>query len=524
MSANWVSAGSLEDLAAKGRRLLRHDGKQVALFHTSGGVFACNNRCPHEGYPLMEGTLDGDCRLTCNWHAWRFDLRNGRSDEGDRLRVYPVELRGGEVFVDLSDPPKEERIAGAKAALADALKRRDRGRIAREIARLEKAGGEPLSAVALAIGNTREAFAYGMQHAQGAAADWLRLRELHAQTPAERLVPLVEVIDHIIDDSQGEAPRPFAEGREPYSESALEAAIEACDDETAIRLLRDALAQGKGWPDLEPVLARAAFAHYADFGHSAIYTYKTGQLLSFLGEEALEPLVFLLARGLCEAWREDLIPEFRHYRLSLEAWDEIAAEPVAMEDFRKLPVKKVLERALRSAGRREELWHALFGAAAWNMLHFDLSLERKTDLTPADSKSWLSFTHAITFANAGRVLAERQESLWPAYLLQLACFVGRNADAVSTGNLEQEWGVADGGAYLEETFRRYFDHGVAEPIVTAHLVKLTSAIGEELEAGPDAPWRATLLAALRRFLENPPHRPQVLRLATQAITFVEQEG
>ena len=158
------------------------------------------------------------------------------------------------------------------------------------------------------------------------------------------------------------------------------------------------------------------------------------------------------------------------------------------------------------------------------MLHFDLSLERRTDLNPADSKSWLSFTHAITFANAGRVLAERQPGLWPAFLLQLACFVGRNADAVKPGNLEQEWGVADAEAFLNETFKSYFDHGVAEPIVTAHLVKLTTAVSEEIEAAPEAPLRGTLLAALNRLLKNPPRRPQVLRLATQAVEFVEQEG
>ena len=524
MPDQWVSAGSLEELTEKGRKLLRHGGKQVALFHTAEGVFACNNRCPHEGYPLMEGTLDQDCRLTCNWHAWRFDLKDGSTEEGDKVRVYPVELRAGEVFVDVSDPLPEARIAEAEANLKDSLKRRDRGRLARELARLEKAGGNPLEGVGIAVRETLANYPYGMTHAQGAAADWLGLRARHADTPAERLVPLVEVIDHIIDDALGEGPKPFDEGRAPYSPEALEAAIEESDEALTTRLLRSALDQGLGWGELEPVLARAAFAHYADFGHSAIYVYKTGELLKHLGEDALEPLVLLLARSLCENWREDLIPEFRRYRPSLEAWDESNDAPVAPEDFRRLPVKQALERALASAGKREELYRALLGAAAWNMLHFDLSLERRTDLNPADSKSWLSFTHAITFANAGRVLAERQPSLWPAFLLQLACFVGRNADAVKPGNLEQEWGVADAEAFLNETFKSYFDHGVAEPIVTAHLVKLTTAVSEEIEAAPEVPLRGTLLAALNRLLKNPPRRPQVLRLATQAVAFVEQEG
>ncbi|WP_455373706.1 Rieske (2Fe-2S) protein [Limibacillus halophilus] len=524
MTPNWVSAGPLEDLAAKGRRLLRSEGKQVALFHTPKGVFAINNRCPHEGYPLMEGTLDQDCRLTCNWHAWRFDLTDGRTEEGDKVRSYPVELRGGEVFVDVSDPPAETRIAEALSSIEDALKRRDRGRMARELARLEKAGGDPNEAVSLAIEKTKEGFRYGMSHAQGAAADWLGMRLREAETPAQRLVPLVEVIDHIVDDSLGEPPRPYAEAREAYSQESLFGAILESDDECSARLLRDAFAQGLGWAEIEPVLARAAFHHYADFGHSVIYTYKTGELLEHLGPGMAETLALLLARALCEAWREDLIPEFRGYAPSLEAWDESAREPVSAEDFQGLTVKRALERALKSAGRREELHQALLGAAAWNMLHYKLEMERDITLKPADSKTWLSFTHAITFANAGRVLAERQPALWPQFLLQLACFVGRNSEAVRPGNLEQEWGVAEGDLFLKEAFKHYFDHGNAEPIVTAHLVKLTTAVKEETEAFPDAPWRGTLLAALHRFLKNPPHRPQVLRLATQAVEFVAQEG
>ncbi|MFL5239337.1 MAG: Rieske (2Fe-2S) protein, partial [Rhizomicrobium sp.] len=31
-------------------------------------MFAIANRCPHEGYPLSEGTLSPGCLLTCNWH------------------------------------------------------------------------------------------------------------------------------------------------------------------------------------------------------------------------------------------------------------------------------------------------------------------------------------------------------------------------------------------------------------------------------------------------------------------------
>jgi len=50
-----------------------------------------------------------------------------------------------------------------------------------------------------------------------------------------------------------------------------------------------------------------------------------------------------------------------------------------------------------------------------------------------------------------------------------------------------------------------------------------TAVEEEWRAVPEAAWRGTLLAATRRFLENPPKRRHGLRTARQAIDFVEAE-
>src|SRR5262247_717451 len=68
----WAPAISLERLERAGKVVVKIGSKQIALFRTAAGIHACNNRCPHEGYPLREGTVDGDCVLTCNWHNWKF--------------------------------------------------------------------------------------------------------------------------------------------------------------------------------------------------------------------------------------------------------------------------------------------------------------------------------------------------------------------------------------------------------------------------------------------------------------------
>ena len=43
-------------LETAGKRVVRHDGRQILLLKTPAGLFATVNRCPHESYPLREGS------------------------------------------------------------------------------------------------------------------------------------------------------------------------------------------------------------------------------------------------------------------------------------------------------------------------------------------------------------------------------------------------------------------------------------------------------------------------------------
>src|SRR5260221_8972475 len=126
------------ELQAAGRKLVRLAGKQILLVAEGGRIFAIANRCPHEGYPLSEGTLGPGCVLTCNWHNWKFDLASGQALIGrDPVRTYPVQLRNEEIFIDLSDPPAELQRQRALRGLEAAISDNDFARMAREVARLE---------------------------------------------------------------------------------------------------------------------------------------------------------------------------------------------------------------------------------------------------------------------------------------------------------------------------------------------------------------------------------------------------
>lgn len=99
-TADFVRAGTLEELLAKGHLLLRGRHRPVLLVHDGGRVFALDNRCPHMGFPLHRGTVE-DGVLTCHWHHARFDLASGCTFDlwADDVPTCPVELRDGEIWV-----------------------------------------------------------------------------------------------------------------------------------------------------------------------------------------------------------------------------------------------------------------------------------------------------------------------------------------------------------------------------------------------------------------------------------------
>src|SRR5262249_31704248 len=149
---------------------------------------------------------------------------------------------------------------------------------------------------------------------------------------------------------------------------------------------------------------------------------------------------------------------------------------------------------------------------------------RATGNAIADNVGWLDFTHALTFANACRHICEERPDLWPRAALQLALFIGRNRKYVRPEEDVAQWRVDDRRAFLEEARRTLYDHGIAEPIIACHRLKVVVALEDELRAAPDAAWDQTACAAVNRYLNTPMKRHHGLRTAAQALDFVAGEG
>jgi nitrite reductase/ring-hydroxylating ferredoxin subunit len=513
------------ELERVGRKLVRLGGRQVLLIGHGGRVFAIANRCPHEGYPLSEGTLGQGCVITCHWHNWKFDLASGEALIGfDPVRTYPVSFRGEEIAVDLTDPPAEAQRTRALAGLEVALDYDDRARMARETARLERAGYDVRLALAHAIVRQNDRLEGGMTHAHAAAPDWLSLAA-RAQDPDLRLTAVIEPIAHLARDTLGAGAFAYAEGSADWDAASFADAIEREDEPGAIALVRGAIAAEAAFADLRPAFAAAALAHYNDFGHSAIYVLKAGQLIEALGEAVQAPVLLALTRSLSQARREDLIPEFRRYAGAVAAWGQAGSEPVSAEDFRGVSVPAGLDRLLRSGARPPaELFDALLAAASWTVAHFDLGFDSATDNPIADNVGWLDFTHALTFASAARRLCEETPALWPRALAQLVLFIGRNKPYVDPALDNRAWRVDEPERFVADQRAALYDHGIAEPIIACHRLKVLTALEDEWLARPDSSALPMMAMAVNRYLNSPLKGRHALRTARQARAFVAEEG
>ncbi len=78
------------------------DGRSVALTRCGGRLGALENRCPHQGGPVGEGSIENGW-LRCPWHGYDYDPATGQPPEGfsDAVLAYDVDERADGVYVNL---------------------------------------------------------------------------------------------------------------------------------------------------------------------------------------------------------------------------------------------------------------------------------------------------------------------------------------------------------------------------------------------------------------------------------------
>ncbi len=533
---------------------------RVAVFRLeSGELLAVDDRCPHEGYPLSQGVRKG-CVLTCSWHNFKFDLRDGACVQGDEaVRTFPVRVVDGTVEVDLTPPDRAAAIPGLWASLEGAVSAGRLGQATRDAARLLDAGVAPAQLVAFTAAVNGRTAEWGATHVLPISRDALHWLPRH---PGVAFVqPLAQVLDLAIRDGAWRPRRDLAPAVDPGADpaaagAALRGAVEAEDHATAEGLMRGALARGWGRAELEPWFFQLCADHFLDFGHRLIYQVKVWELLEAAGPERAEDILSGHLYGFVLGTREDVLPAWAGYRERLAAldlaalyaragadpgWD--AGETLLQEVLLGKPsgAFAAVVAALEAGAPLLAVVDALSLAAAERMLRFDVAIDLDNDV----QDGWLSVTHVQTFANAVRHAVQRWDHPDTVrLLLQAARFINHHkvldlADppvvephpepeveaalaAVDAGDCRAALAHTAGldGAEVAALADGLMDRAISDrfsaPIVSAHAMKNTVVALEEHAATGDV---RHLLAAVRLFA-SPLQQRWTARGAAEAIAFV----
>ena len=578
-SPRWEAALSLDDLPGGSLRTWKRDGHQLVLARTaSGEVHALDNRCPHEGYPLAQGTLRGEA-LTCCWHNWKFDVRDGRCVlGGEAVRSYPVRVRDGRVEVDLADPDPSERWSTWKESLAEGLHEHANGRALRDAVRLLASGYAPERLLVDLARQDAVHAEYGSTHALALAADCGRL----VRGPdAEAAYAIAPVIDFCGEANRRMPPRPRPEPVAGATEELLRRVVEGEDAERAEALLRGAFAAGVPRATIEGWLYAVLSDHFLDFGHPLIYLVKAQELLdrdrADAGEDDAEVILGALLHSIVLGTREDTLPYWQVYarrqaeiekRLP-ELWERsragggepdpsiVAAIGDAVLDGSAEHALETVVAALEAGTSAGRIARELVVAAARRLHRFDLEVDADPDL----SENWLWVTHRFTFASAVRNAVERFASPDALrFLFQAVAFIhgARALDAPPDRRIpveprtpepvegerveggedvveaiaarDAERAVAGAAAAMsspdgEAALRARLEDLVLEdpavrPIVVAHVIKTVLAAFEEADALEGRPDRAWPVLAVVRFLASPVTERRVRETVRRSIRWV----
>ncbi len=108
----WYKVLDLDELP-EGRVMPKAVGVHtMCMTHFEGEYAALLNKCPHQGGPLAEGSIENGM-LRCPWHGWDYHPTTGSPPDGygDCVPRFPVEIRDDGIYVGVEeDAPHETTV------------------------------------------------------------------------------------------------------------------------------------------------------------------------------------------------------------------------------------------------------------------------------------------------------------------------------------------------------------------------------------------------------------------------------
>ncbi len=456
---SWVDAFALDELPVGEARVLRHKLHHVAVFRAAHEeLYALDSRCPREGLPLAAGSLAAG-HVACAFHAHRFDLRTGRSDDADEaVRMYPVRVRAGRVEVSLAERSAEAVFEQHVKSMKVALQEGRLSRAAHDLVSMLSRGIEPariaIEIAAFDAQHNRE----GAGHAVALCTDALRIASrLDAQLAA---LPLVHAADLASEVNRHRAARKVPASQDPGRDAdgvgqKLLQLCEASAGEQADGLLRGALWRKWGREVIEPWFYELNAARFWGAGQGLILCVKSFDLLEAAGFEHARKLLPGVAHAIAALPATDAAPDWQWFRQRYALLEPRLADlwarqgQGALDDVRRLDmVRMVLDRspdeawhavigALASGARIDSLIDVLSRAASERLWRFDSAF----DLDSTVYEGWGQVAEALLYVHA---LREAARCYRKPGLIRMLLFAVRQINGLKPLDLAAErWLVAD---------------------------------------------------------------------------------
>jgi pyruvate oxidase len=106
----WHRVAGVDELPEGRVRTVTAGHKSIALTHYDGRYGALDNRCPHQGGPLGEGSIENGL-LRCPWHGYDYCPLTGNppGEFVDEAKTYAIEVRDDGVYVGVEPLPEHAR-------------------------------------------------------------------------------------------------------------------------------------------------------------------------------------------------------------------------------------------------------------------------------------------------------------------------------------------------------------------------------------------------------------------------------
>jgi pyruvate oxidase len=111
----WHRVLSVDELPEGRVKTVAAGPHTFAMTHYDGRYTALSNRCPHQGGPLGEGSVEKGM-LRCPWHGYDYCPLDGSSPFGDSVPTFPTEVRDDGIYVGVEpDAPHIRTVTDVMA-------------------------------------------------------------------------------------------------------------------------------------------------------------------------------------------------------------------------------------------------------------------------------------------------------------------------------------------------------------------------------------------------------------------------